>query len=54
MGERWEVSTWLGTGRGAYVYETVYFGPSLVRALAAAFKAKRASNGNGCVKVEWR
>lgn len=52
MGWTWEVSAWVKPDPGGYTYEQVYAGESLVRALIAARRAKRA--GAGCVKVEWR
>ncbi|MEQ9418550.1 MAG: hypothetical protein RJQ08_13530 [Salinisphaeraceae bacterium] len=52
MGDTWVVLAWITDGNGGYRWHKCYRGESLLRAMAAAFTAKRA--GAGCVKVEWR
>lgn len=47
----WMVYAWTKKERGS-VYVLVYSGELLLKALAAARKAKKA--GCGCVKIEWR
>lgn len=53
MGWKWEVSYWGPSNRSlGYEYYTAYYGPSLLAAIWAMIKCKRA--GHGCIKLEWR
>lgn len=53
MGSKWTVTAWVAddNARGGYIWQHVYNGESLVAAVRAARRAKRAA---GYVKVEWR
>lgn len=51
MGNKWEVRAWVKPDNGGYTFEAVYDGPSMIKAIFAAIRAKRTV---GMVKVEWR
>lgn len=51
MGWTWEVNVW-SFENGQVCWAPVYAGESLLVAIFAMWKSKRA--GFGCIKLEWR